>query len=444
MSGTTQEHRPANSGSRRRVKLTRRLRTVVRCCIFAAAVALLLPLLPWPWSTMVVPACSSFVMLATVIATRSLGAAAMVGLPILLIVIVRRRWFCRWMCPVGLMTEAAGRVSPLSHKRCRHVPPLGKAVVLMSIIAACFGYPLLLWLDPLAIFSGLFGWGHDATAGAAKISATIFTGIMVLSILVPGAWCLKLCPLGATQEFISRPLRMLSRRWKAMRNPGDSKIIVHAESQTSAQIPRRSILTMIAGSACAGLGGTLGWEGRLAAENQNASALRPPGAVPSWQFPQLCLRCGNCARACPSEIIRTDRQPGNLLEWLTPVVVFETDYCREDCIDCMRVCPSGAIVQSDIAEKQAAVIGLAHINMDRCIMYMGPECRTMCMNSCPYEAIQMHEWTFEDDRRYPIIEAEKCPGCGACVLACTPMNAIEVRPLIHDKASDTQKPSSQE
>ncbi len=123
---------------------------------------------------------------------------------------------------------------------------------------------------------------------------------------------------------------------------------------------------------------------------------------------------------------------------MTPIVVFETDYCREDCNLCMRVCPSGAIVYADLEEKRAVPIGLAHINMDRCIMAMGPECRAMCMESCPYEAIQLHEWSFEDDRRYPVVENTKCPGCGACVIACTPMNAIVVRPLPPIKTNEIQ------
>ncbi|MEA1950205.1 MAG: 4Fe-4S binding protein, partial [Planctomycetota bacterium] len=275
----------------RRGKFHRRLRLVVRCCVFAAAVVLLLPLVPWSWATMLVPASSPFVALATAIATRSLGAAAVIGLPIVLIVLMRRRWFCRWLCPMGLMSECAGRVSPLSHKRCRRVPSLGKAVVLMSMAAACFGYPLLLWLDPLAIFSGLFGLGHATAASAAKVSAGIFTGIMVLSFVLPGAWCLKLCPLGATQEFLAMPRKIMLRRKKTTGDTGDSPMVADAKSDTGGPMPRRSALAKIAGAACAGLGATIGWEGRTAGTDHNASLLRPPGAGPSWQFSQLCLRC---------------------------------------------------------------------------------------------------------------------------------------------------------
>ncbi len=430
MNDARQQDHPATAEKPRRGKFRRRLRMAVRCGVFAAAIVLLLPLAPWGWSTMVVPAASVFVTLASLIATRSVGAAAVIGLPIALVVLLRKRWFCRWMCPMGLMTECVGRVSPLSHKRCRRVPPLGKAVVLLSMAAACVGYPLLLWLDPLAIFSGLFGLGHATGGSAAKVSVMIFGGIMVLSFVLPGAWCLKLCPLGATQEFLAVPRKLLLRWRKGAGDRDDSPTDAETKSDPGGPIHRRSAMEKIAGSAFAGLGAMLGCEAHLQGTGSDASVLRPPGAAPSGLFPQLCLRCGNCVRACPTKIIRTDRQSGSLVGWLAPVVVFETDYCREDCNDCMQVCPSGAIARSDLADKPSARIGLAHIDMDRCIMAMGPECRAMCMNSCPYEAIVMHEWTFEDDRRYPIVETEKCPGCGACVLACTPMNAIQVRPLL--------------
>ena len=56
---------------------------------------------------------------------------------------------------MGLLAESAGRLSPVSPGRCRRLPPIGKGIVLVSLgAAASFGYPLLVWLDPLAMFSG--------------------------------------------------------------------------------------------------------------------------------------------------------------------------------------------------------------------------------------------------------------------------------------------------
>jgi len=406
------------------MKRRRRFRTVVRCCALVAAVILLVPLTRWTAGAMLVPAVSPFVAMATSIATRSLSIAALVGLPVLVISIVRRRWFCRWVCPVGLLGECVARISPVSAAKCRRVPPIGRGLVLASISASVVGYPLLLWLDPLAIFSGPFSLGHGPLRASAWVGAAALGGVVVLSFPLPGLWCRKLCPLGATQELLAMPRRIASRWRRRSASPSEQKAGVPTT--------RRSLLAMSAGAVCAGIGARFGWTGRASGQHQETSSLRPPGAVQSWQFAQLCLRCGNCARACPAGIIRPDWSPQRITEWLTPRLVIEDDYCREDCSACMQVCPSGAIAMDDCAaelqQKLRHPIGRAEVVMDRCLLALGRECRTMCREVCPYDAITLHEWTWEDDRRYPIIDATKCPGCGACVLACQPMDAITILP----------------
>ena len=397
---------------------------IVRCCAFAAAVVLLIPLVPWTSAAVVVPALSPFVSIVGGLGARSLGLVTLIGLPVLIAVLVWRRWFCRWLCPVGLLTESVGRISPFSGARCRRVPTVGRGLVFLSLFSAAVGYPLFLWLDPLAIFGGLFGLWHDPSGPAGWVAAGALAGVMVLSAVLPGAWCLKVCPLGATQELLLVPLRLLSG------GRGKLTAAIRAEEGAleTAPLPRRSVLAIAAPAACAGLGAWLGVAGRARAERRKSSLLRPPGAVRPRLFGQLCIRCGNCARACPAGIIHARWESDPIGDWLTPQVSIEDDYCREDCNACMQVCPSGAIRRGDLELKEREPIGLAHVDLDRCLLALNQECRTMCQKSCPYQAIQLHKWTWEDARGYPIVQADKCPGCGACKLACTPMDAIKILP----------------
>ena len=235
---------------------------------------------------------------------------------------------------------------------------------------------------------------------------------------------MKVCPLGATQELLAVPGRVLCGK------RGRSTAAINAKEPAieTAPMPRRAVLTMAAGTVCAGLGAWLGVAGRVRGEGRKPSALRPPCAVPPQLFGQLCIRCGNCARACPAGIIHARWESDSIGDWLTPEVSIEDDYCREDCNACMQVCPSGAIRRGDLERKEREPIGLAHVDLDRCLLALNRECRTMCLESCPYQAIYLHKWTWEDDRRYPIVEAGKCPGCGACKLACRPMDAIRILP----------------
>ena len=87
--------------------------------------------------------------------------------------------------------------------------------------------------------------------------------------------------------------------------------------------------------------------------------LRPPGSVAESRFTGLCLRCGNCAQACPSKIIVPETGGQGLAGFLAPVVRFQDSYCLEDCRRCTQVCPSGAIAPLSLEDKRRASIGLA-------------------------------------------------------------------------------------
>ena len=89
--------------------------------------------------------------------------------------------------------------------------------------------------------------------------------------------------------------------------------------------------------------------------------LRPPGALPEAAFLETCLRCGNCVDSCPADAIKPlqSDQP-NLAE--TPYINPEDQPCVVcDSLECMQVCPSGALQKLSIHEIQ---IGLAEVNYD--------------------------------------------------------------------------------
>ena len=66
--------------------------------------------------------------------------------------------------------------------------------------------------------------------------------------------------------------------------------------------------------------------------------------------------------------------------------------------------------------------------MDLCLLGDDREC-SVCRNRCPYEAIRL-VFSEEEYTLTPVVDLDRCPGCGACEAACPtqPTKAIVVEP----------------
>jgi len=444
------------------------LRTAVRLLTLSAAVAVLLGVLPWPAAPKYVASASPFVAVCSGIATRSFPLAFAAGLAVAAACLVRPRWFCRWACPVGLLVEGCAKVGRAgnagipargsSASRSGRLPAIGQWAFWITLGGAVAGYPLLLWMDPLALLAGAAG---PRESWAATAAACVGIGLVLVTSLVWGMlWCSRLCPLGTMQDVLSglaravtaaRAFRPLASRSGCVSRPsrpcqdehrseeeahgqalgapyGDAGAAAEEEKEKEKEeethgrdarethgrdahatglAARRAVLVSAAALA-AGVG--------IVHRAAGASGpLRPPGAIEEERFTGVCIRCGACIRACPAHILRTDLA-GPVHGWLAPRLVIAGDYCRADCNRCTQVCPSGAIQAVDLARKQAARIGLARIDLTTCWLAAGREC-TACIRSCPYEAIE----SVFDERTWasrPVVHAQQCNGCGACELAC--------------------------
>jgi ferredoxin len=162
-------------------------------------------------------------------------------------------------------------------------------------------------------------------------------------------------------------------------------------------------------------------------EPQRNDRITPPGSKSYKHIEEVCTSCGLCITACPNEVLRPSESLDSLL---TPVMSFEKGYCRPECKRCSDVCPTGAISLADLAEKSATHVGHAVLIADNCIsMKKGVSCGN-CARHCPAGAITMAPTVNGDETspKMPVIDSQRCIGCGACEHLCpsSPYSAIYV------------------
>lgn len=294
------------------------------------------------------------------------GLAALLLAAVLLLNAVRRRFWCRYLCPLGGLLALVSRVSWLRRvadgeeclecKRCsRHCPT--------STI--------------------------DPERGYASDPAEC---IMCLE-------CVPNCP----------PDRIHFRgHWRpAPSMPYD---------------PSRRVVA-------AWLGGALATVALLrtgpTARQPHARWLPPPGSAEEGLL-DTCIRCGACVQVCPTGGLQPSLGQAGLEGLWTPVLVPRLGYCDYACNACGQVCPTGAIPPLALAEKQQAVIGQASIDRNRCLAWNGDQPCIVCEEVCPVpeKAIWLEEAEvlMRDGTtqvlQLPHVERERCIGCGICEYRC--------------------------
>ena len=167
-------------------------------------------------------------------------------------------------------------------------------------------------------------------------------------------------------------------------------------SSASGEIPgpdlaRRQFLTAtISGAAVIPMlrvSGSLG-------SNWNPAVVRPPGALPENEFLSRCIKCGQCMRICPTNVIHPAGLEGGFEGLWTPALNFRigTSGCQFNCIACGHLCPSAAIRpislderlgRNRFADQGPIKIGTAFIDRGRCLPWAMDRPCIVCQENCP-------------------------------------------------------------
>lgn len=159
---------------------------------------------------------------------------------------------------------------------------------------------------------------------------------------------------------------------------------------------------------------------------KRATPIVPPGAESLKHFRQHCTGCQLCVSVCPNNVLRPST---DLTSMMQPESSYERGYCRPECTKCSEVCPAGAIKKIAKEDKSSTQIGHAVWVKKNCIPVTdGVKCGN-CARHCPVGAIKMVALSPDNkELRIPVVNEERCIGCGACENLCParPFSAIYV------------------
>ncbi|MHC4567066.1 MAG: 4Fe-4S dicluster domain-containing protein [Planctomycetota bacterium] len=439
--------------------------------------------------------------ISTAIAARAWVWSLSWAAVIVLICLVIPRGFCGYVCPLGTLIDifdwAIGRrVKLLRIKAEGWWANLRYFALALTLISAAFGLLLsgfvaaipvvtrsmVFVLGPLQL--GLVrDWYLVPPMNAGHfVSISLFLVILSLGLLRQRFWCRYICPTGALFS-LANFLRLTERKVEATcvecgkcsnacsfgaigvdyttralnctfcQSCGGvcparsinftgrwDKADLKPRAQGNVSRSRRSFIGGMAGAAAAGVAAP------ALIARPATTPVRPPGSVPEEKFLQLCIRCGECFKACPNNVLQPIGFDHGFDGLWTPQVVADWAGCDVTCNNCGQVCPTGAIRALAPEEKRAARIALAIVNERTCLPYAGREDCRMCVDECTaagYNAIEFERIGGEFDADgspiegsgylAPVVLADKCVGCGLCQMRCHSIN-VKNKKLLEESA----------
>jgi polyferredoxin/Pyruvate/2-oxoacid:ferredoxin oxidoreductase delta subunit len=184
------------------------------------------------------------------------------------------------------------------------------------------------------------------------------------------------------------------------------------------------------------------------ANAKNPNLLRPPGSLEEREFLRRCVKCGECMKVCITNGLQPTLMEAGLEGIWSPTLVPRIGYCEYRCTLCGQVCPTGAIKKLTLPEKAKARIGLAMIDKGRCLPWAHATPCIMCEEVCPtpkkavwFEKAEVRDRTGKVlTLQQPRVDLELCIGCGICEAKCPVLGrpAITVSSVGESRSKENQ------
>ncbi len=372
------------------------------------------------------------------------------GLALSLIIIIGTvllgRFFCSWVCPMGIINQVAGNIfnklraaDTVALNSYRPLYRLKYYILALLLGLAAFGPLQTGLLDPISLVTRSFAIsvfpGLNYSSGWLYLKQPLynggtFLGAIILLVLfanrfLPRFWCRAVCPLGALLGLLS--FSPLLRIWRDVDRCTDCKKCLghchggcdpHAELRigechlcmnciedcpedaihyglsrpaSSIHLPVDASRRRLIESAFAGailfpvLRSTI-----TSKTSPRYRVIRPPGSIAEGDFLRRCIKCGECMKVCPTNAIQPALLEAGFEGLWTPVLINSIGYCEYNCVLCSHVCPTGAISPLTVEKKlgkgagqKPVKIGTAFYDRGRCLPWaMNIDC-IVCEEVCP-------------------------------------------------------------
>lgn len=428
--------------------------------------------------------------ITTAITTHTVYKGLLWSLVILIPTLFLGRFFCGWICPYGTLHQFVGWLFQSRAQRSPDVNRYRRAqhvkyyILVAMLVAAALGTLQIGLLDPICLlYRSMTGavmpalnmpaadlFGEPRYHQGAWLIGFLLFGLLAMNLVYPRFFCRVLCPLGALLGVLSR-----LAWWRIERDPEKCsacdrcRLNCQGASDPHARLRRAECLVCfncleecpesalrfaafppkeheVAGPDAsrrklifAGVTGLLFYPfvrgaGR-STRDFSSKLIRPPGAVEELEFLERCVKCDQCIRVCPTNVLQPAWFEGGLEGLWSPVLNFRMGCCKLHCTACGYVCPTGAIQRMSVDEKlglgefteQGPVrLGTAHIDPARCLPHAAGVPCVVCQEVCPTSPKAIYTERVVRTRRdgeqveleLPRVDIDLCIGCGICEREC--------------------------
>ena len=288
------------------------------------------------------------------------GVSAAILATIFALELVARRFWCRFLCPAGAMFGLLGWWSLLKRS----------PVVVCKSCGDCAAGCRMGAIDPVGqtFLSALSAASREADKNVCPTAARNSDFSAEACNLCMD--CVDSCPKGIVG------FRFNWKIWGRKRS---------SRAPRPVDLSRRGLLVGIAaGVGIPGVAAVV----RLARPTPvDPYLLRPPGAADEKEFLALCIRCGECMKVCPTNVLQPTALQAGVEGIFSPRLdlrfIAEKSSCEYDCTLCGQVCPTGAIPRLTVEAKHAHPTAKAYFDHSRCLPWAEQTPCIVCEEMCP-------------------------------------------------------------